>query len=412
MNTGIEKINFYPGSLVLDLSELAVRRGADPDYLHQELMTHERSVNPDWEDSVTMAVNAAKPMLTKADKDSIGLLILCTETGLDGEKALSSWAHRYLELPSDCRHFEVKCACYCGTGAIRMSLSWLATDKLAQKNNRKALVITTDQSLISIGKPWEYAHGAGATAMLLSDNPRLVKIDSDHYGVHSYELSDVTRPLPWLEAINADDSLFSYMESLLGAYDNFVENSDKEHIDPDQYFDYNIYHLPFSGISFLAHKHLLRANTDLSKKAITESYNTKTKPSILYAQRIGGTYSSGVYLALLGLLSHAESIKENQKIGVYSYGSGSCAEFYLVQVGYEAKQAAKEAELDKLLGKRQKISIEAYEAFEKRRVVMAQSADFTPDKNIVPDLYESVYKDSGLLVYKGNKNYRRAYDFA
>jgi 3-hydroxy-3-methylglutaryl CoA synthase len=124
---GIEKIRVYPTALQLDLEELAKERGYDVAHMHKELMVEKRGVNPPWEDSVTMAVNAAKPMLTKEDIASIGLLIVASETGLDHEKALSSWVFHHLGLPSNCRHFEVKIACYSGTAALKMGISWLAS---------------------------------------------------------------------------------------------------------------------------------------------------------------------------------------------------------------------------------------------------------------------------------------------
>jgi len=108
---GIEKISVYPTALQLDLVDLANARGYDVAHMKKDLMVEKRGVNPPWEDTVTMAVNAAKPMLTKEDIASIGLLIVASETGLDGEKALSSWVLHHLDLPSTCRHFEVKIAC-------------------------------------------------------------------------------------------------------------------------------------------------------------------------------------------------------------------------------------------------------------------------------------------------------------
>ncbi|MGZ4060703.1 MAG: hydroxymethylglutaryl-CoA synthase family protein, partial [Bacteroidia bacterium] len=124
---GIEKIRVYPTALQLDLEVLAKERGYDVAHMKKELMVEKRGVNPPWEDTVTMAVNAAKPMLSQEDIDSIGLLILATETGLDHEKSLSSWVFHYLGLPSACRHFEVKIACYSGTAALKMAVSWLSS---------------------------------------------------------------------------------------------------------------------------------------------------------------------------------------------------------------------------------------------------------------------------------------------
>lgn len=55
------------------------------------------------EDAVTLAVNSAKDMLNDQDRSDIGLFIIATESGLDQEKAISTWAHRYLGLPATCR---------------------------------------------------------------------------------------------------------------------------------------------------------------------------------------------------------------------------------------------------------------------------------------------------------------------
>ena len=124
---GIEKIRAYPGSLVLDVQKLAAARGQSSVELHDTMMIDERSLNPVWEDPITMAVNAAKPMLSDADRQAIELLIVGTESAPDQEKAASTWIHRYLGLKPSCRNFEIKHACYSGTAAMQMALAWIAS---------------------------------------------------------------------------------------------------------------------------------------------------------------------------------------------------------------------------------------------------------------------------------------------
>lgn len=404
---GIEKIRVYPTALKLDLEALAEARGYDVKHLQEELMICERGVNPVWEDAVTMAVNAAKRMLTQEDIDSIGLLIVGTETGLDLEKSLSSWVHNFLELPSSCRHFEIKGACYSGTAGLKMATSWLLSGMA--KPGQKALVITTDQSLHAIGKPWEYIGGAGAAALLISDQPDFLEIEPQHFGIYSHEVSDVIRPMPWLETGNSEHSLFSYMEALLGAYDDYVENVGAHDFEKD--FNYNIYHVPFAGISVRAHKQLMRATTGQSNGYIRESFKVKTQPSLLFPQRIGSTYGGSVFIALLSLIYHAENLEAGDRIGIYSYGSGSCAEFYGAVAGEKAKQRAKESQLDKLLDQRQNISIETYEAFENTRLDMIRNGDFQPDFSMADQVFETHFKNQGLLVYQGSKKFYRHYEF-
>jgi len=405
---GIEKIRVYPTSLQVDLDELAIARGYDVDYMHRELMVEKRGINPAWEDSVTMAVNAAKPMLTPEDIASIGLLIVSSETSLDQEKALSSWIFHHLGLPSTCRHFELKIACYSCTAALRMAMSWL--DSGMAKKGQKALIINTDESLISLEKPWEYNSGAGAVAMLISDQPDFLTIEDGKFGIYAHDVTDVIRPLPWLEIANNEISLFSYMEALDGAYEDYLTNVGD--IDFKSYFNYNIYHVPFSGISFRAHKQLMSYHTDADNKEIREDYNRRVLPSITYTNKIGATYGGSIYIAILGLINSVAEIKAGDRLGVYSYGSGSCAEYYSAIVGEKSKEIAQQSGLAELLANRFKINIVEYELLENERDRNRRLSTFKPDFDSIPGLYESKYRGKNLLVFKGATDYYREYEFS
>lgn len=405
---GIEKIRVYPASLKLNLTELAVARGYDVEHMRQELMVQERGLNPLWEDAVTMAVNAALPMLSPEDRNSIGLLIVGTETGLDQEKSLSSWVHYYLGLPASCRHFEIKAACYSGTAALKMAASWLGSGMM--RPGQKALVITTDQSLNALHKPWEFVGGAAAVAMLVSGQPDFLCLETDKFGVYAHEVSDVIRPFPWIETGNSEHSLFSYMEGLLGAYEDYAAHV--ESVSFEDYFKYNVYHVPFSGISFRAHKQLMRLESDPGNDTIRDSFRQKTQPSLAYPCRIGASYGGSIFIALLSLIRHVENSRAGDRIGIFSYGSGSCAEFYSATIGSKSGDMALAAGLDQLLEERPIASIEDYEMLENMRVEMSQQADFTPDLNMVKGLYETQYAGKGKLIFKGSKGFYRSYAFS
>ena len=111
-----------------------------------------------FEDVVTLAVNAAMPMLTAADREAIRLLIVATESSPDQEKPVSSWVHHFLGLRSDCRNFEVKHACYGATGALQVAIGWLMS---AADPGAKALIINADHALIGLDGPQEPVLGAG-----------------------------------------------------------------------------------------------------------------------------------------------------------------------------------------------------------------------------------------------------------
>ena len=98
MGIGIEKLGVYPCSLSLDIAELCAARGLDAANFCGRLFCDQRSVIGPFEDVVTLAVNAAMPMLTDADRDAIRLLIVATESSPDQEKPVSSWVHHFLGL--------------------------------------------------------------------------------------------------------------------------------------------------------------------------------------------------------------------------------------------------------------------------------------------------------------------------
>lgn len=155
MKIGIDRIGAWPATLSLDMSALCEARKHDLADIRDVMMIDQRSVNPPWEDPVTMAVNAALPMLTEEDRRDIGLLIVASESGVDQEKPLSTWVHRYLGLRPSCRNFEIKHACYGGTAGLKLAASWIA----GGNPREKALVVNTDQSRMHLGMPYEFVMG-------------------------------------------------------------------------------------------------------------------------------------------------------------------------------------------------------------------------------------------------------------
>ncbi|MCB9690162.1 MAG: hydroxymethylglutaryl-CoA synthase family protein, partial [Alphaproteobacteria bacterium] len=143
MRVGIDTIRCWPSTLALPMRALVEARGADPVEVVDRMLIDERTVCPPWEDPVTLAVNAARGLVSEDELSHVDLLLVGSESGPDQEKALSTWVHRYLDLPSGCRNLELKHACYAGVGALHLAASWVAT---RPDPEARALVITTDLS--------------------------------------------------------------------------------------------------------------------------------------------------------------------------------------------------------------------------------------------------------------------------
>ncbi len=397
MTFGIERIDAYPATLALDLGALCDRREIDS----SRLMTRYRSLNPSWEDSVTMAVNAAHLVIDEDNREEIGLVIVATETGVDLEKSISTWVHRHLELKADVRNFEIKHACYGATAAIQMALGWLATSA----NGRKALIVTTDQSLVSIGKPWEPICGAGAVALVLSSTPSLFEFELGKSGVFAQEITDVIRPNLRTETGNSDASMFSYLDALDGAYEAYAAIVDAPEQLRDQ-FEYNVYHMPFPGLALTAHRALCAATGLTSRKEATADFETRVRPSTQFASMVGGVYSGSWLLGLLSLTENAP-LKAGQRISVFSYGSGSCAEFFAIRAGAQISERSPTATAR--IASREEVSIETYERLENERTEFAGAPSFKPEIADLDAVWERLYEGKGRLVLKAIDGYFRTY---
>jgi len=401
---GIEKIGVYPCSLALPLRALCEARGRNPDDVCGPMMLDERSLNPLWEDPVTMAVNAVNRTLTAADRARIELLIVASESGVDYEKPLSTWVQRYAGLRPNCRNFEIKHACYGGTAGLQMAASWLAA---SAPPGAKALVVSTDQSREHIGKPWEFVLGAGASAVLLSDEPRILALEPGKCGYWTHEISDLTRPTSTVETGNSETSLVSYMEALEGAFEHLVSRA-PEAANYDEHFQRHVYHMPFGGIAWRAHRTLLRLAAAVSNKDAWANFERKGLAALRYAKRMGATYSSSTFIGLLGLVDGSDSAP-GERVSIFSYGSGCCAEFYSGTLGADVRSAAAEAALAPQLDARRTVSVEDYERLEQQRKQWVDCGDYEVPGDDLGDWYERFYAGRELLIFRGMNQFYRQY---
>jgi hydroxymethylglutaryl-CoA synthase len=403
---GIEKIRAYPCSAALDFRELARARGEDPDHPTKLLMMDERAVNPAWEDPVTMAVNAAMPMLSEEDKQAIELVVVGTESSPDQSKPISTFVQRFLGIGANCRNFETKHACYGGTSALMTAAHWVASGVAPGK---KALVVATDQSRINLGEKYEFVMGAGAAALLVSDEPAIAELELETNGYWTKEVGDTFRPTSTAEAGNTDESLYCYLEGLEGSYAHF---KDKNGFDYDAVFGQHVYHVPFSAMAKRAHRAILRREYGSHRAEAEASFEHKVLSSLTYSRRFGGIYTAATFIGIMGTLAHATKLSAGDRVSVFSYGSGSCAEMYSLRVGPDARRRVLDSGLDAALDARRRLTVAEYEAVERERTSHVDMATYEPRLDTLRDHYRSHYADQGRLVLKGVAGHFRHYDWS
>ncbi|MCB9639186.1 MAG: hydroxymethylglutaryl-CoA synthase family protein [Myxococcales bacterium] len=405
---GIEKIWVYPCSMSLDLGELAKARGLEETYPVNDLMMRSRGVSPCWEDPITTAVNAAKPMLSQEDIDSIELLIVGTESSPDQGKPISTFVHRFLGLPDNCRNFETKHACYGGTCAAMMAAHWVAS---GAAGDAKALVIATDQSRMHLGSPWEYVMGAIGVAMLISNKPDVLEYDLRDNAYWTKEVGDTFRPTSREEAGNTENSVYCYLEALEGAFAHYKQKHGGS-VDLEQRFAKHIYHVPFAGMVKRAHRQLMRETRKMSRKEADAHFDEKVAGSLVYNSQCGGTYTASTFVALTGLLDQYKDLSVGDRISIFAYGSGSCAEFYSGLIGPNAYEAVARAAVQEKLDARYRLSVEEYEAVETERTSYIDMATYQPSREGLNDHYKRFYEGKGYLVLKGLEGHFRHYEWS
>lgn len=348
---GIEAAAFYTSPYYLDLATLAKARGVAEDKYHIGLGIYQMAVSPPDEDVVTLAANAAAEAISGIDRESIRLVLFATESGIDQSKAAGLYIHKLLKLSPHCRVLELKQACYSATGGLMLAKEWLKANP-----QYKALIIAADIARYGLGMPGEPSQGAGAVALLLSQEPKLA-IFEEGSGVYTEDAMDFWRPNYRDEAlVDGKHSVDLYLKALKESWQDYQHNTGRNYQD-HQYF---LFHIPFPRLAEKAYQKLALANQ--LDKPTDEEIHQKLDDSLLYSRTIGNCYTASLYLGLISLLEHRQDLA-NARLGFYSYGSGCIGEFFSMLVYPEYTAHIKSKSHEKLLNNRQKLDQATYEQF-------------------------------------------------
>lgn len=357
---GIEALGLAVPPFTLPLTALAAARGVEPAKFTEGLGLGSMAVAPPHEDTVTLAVRAARDALQGIDPNSIGLLIVGTETAVDHSKPVAAFVHGLLGLPSACRSFETKHACFGATAGLMNALDWI---RAGSANGKKALIIASDIARYGLGSSGEPTQGAGAVALLISTENLLVAFEERISGSFTKDVADFWRPLDSKDAlVDGQLSQTAYLQALEGAWRDYQAKAGRDVRTDD--FAAMAYHVPYGKMAVKAHKHLRGLEGDADGRA---SYAEKVAPGLELPKQIGNVYTGSLYLALAStLLSHPADLT-GQSLSLFSYGSGSCAELFVGRVAAGAQARVRAKPWSALLAAQTVLDVPAYEALFKAR---------------------------------------------
>lgn len=385
---GIDRITFATPNCYLSMKDLAIARGIDPNKFTIGIGQSQQAVPPNHQDIVTLGAQAALPLMPYIDNNRLKMVIVGTESGVDASKSSALYIHKLLNLSSWVRCVEVKEACYGGTAALMMARDYVLTHPSAQ-----VLVIAADIARYGVGTPGEVTQGAGAVAMLVSENPHVLQINNDSV-VKSAEIQDFWRPVYQSTALaRGKFSTEQYIRMFCDVWQRYSAENDCNFND----FEAICFHLPYTKMGLKALRAGLEENSGASLTGDTrEHLLARYQDSTQYSRRIGNIYTGSLYLGLISLLDydyfrnscdssepacdspevscdsssaansnesplHLSPILPGQKIGLFSYGSGAVAEFFSATLVPDWRSALFSNQHLKSLNNRTQLSVSQYE---------------------------------------------------
>src|SRR3954454_13913446 len=377
----------YIPKLYVDYKDFAKARGIDPQKLEYGIGIKKMALADANQDPACMAANACLRLMKKNDlkPQAIGRIYVATESSLDESKAMNSFVIGMLEQvygENTLEHaggIECKFACVSGSYAIYDNANWI---RARENNEQAAIVIVSDIAKYDIGSAGEYTQGAGAVALLIKDNPRLMAFDEKVTSTIIKNEYDFYRPFgkvtPLVNGIYSNLLYLIQVRKALEAYKDkatklgFIKLREDESI--TDHIDLFSVHLPYRKMGEKALAYLLRhewrhlprwkyvikevemeeplpkdprgtiesilADTEFMKadekfrrafvhtSFYNEVFEKKMASSLEASSIIGNLYTASMCMGFRSLLEfeYKKGIDlETKRVGFGSYGSGSSA---------------------------------------------------------------------------------------
>lgn len=407
MRVGIEAIAFHSPQHYIDLVDLADARGVDPNKFTKGLGQLKMAVATPMEDTVTLAVNAARKALDKFDIDysEIGTLVVGTESGVDHSKPVAVYVHEALGLRSNCHTYETKHACFGAMAAVFSANDWISCGRA---DGSKAMIIASDIARYPIGDPGEPTQGAGAVAMVISDTPNLLQFDSEISGHYTKQVMDFWRPLYSTKAfVDGHYSIECYLTALEDAIADALDKATIPELYKMDQLQACIYHVPF--VKMAAKAHHRHFEVDVGEKIdkesekyadVKKSFAEKTGPWLSLNAIVGNIYTGSLFLSLIDLLRN--NISNNlRQISMFSYGSGCAASMNIAYPTPGFERFRDKIDPEPELSTRRKLNIEEYENIMRINdsLETGDTEEFNADE----------WDLTGDFFYLGNRNHIRQY---
>jgi len=438
MKTGIDAIAFDVAKIHLPIRTLAEARNIEPEKLEKGLGLLKMTLPDVHQDAVVFGANALTKLVLENNVNlrEISRIYVGTESGIDSSKPIASFLSALMEqkfgedILADCDVVDFTFACIGGVDALQNCLDFVRLNQ-----DKKAIVVTTDIAKYDLESTGEYTQGAGALAMLISSNPKIVAFEN-HWATNTKGVFDFFKPYRtvskseitgnlnndhWfgnLEAeieIHKDQPVFDgqysnqcYMDRTKNAYFQYKKLKNTSGTLYDSWKNI-VMHLPYafqgrrmlSEIYSLDHKDQILTENEtaadyqnkLKETSKSEAYKNfvseKLQPAELASSLIGNLYTGSIFMGLLSALAHFHDTDvdiTNTTFGFLAYGSGSKSKVFEGTIQSEWKLALSSVNLFETLEQSHEIDFETYLKLHKKE---KKQSVLTPKNEWVLDRIES-----------------------
>jgi len=307
---GIVSWGSYIPKYRLKVEDIAKVWGNNAAQIKNSLMITEKSLPGIDEDTVTIAVEAARNALADTiNPKDVGAVYIGSESHPYAVKPTGTIVAEALSLGNNYTTADFEFACKAGTATIQVSLGLVKSGMV-----NYALAGGVDTAQATPGDILEYTAAAGGAVFLIglekvaaeinetfsytTDTPDFWRRQNEKYPVHSGSFTG--RPAYYKHVIEATKLLMKKVQS------------------KPEHYDYAIFHQPNGKFPLRVAKKL-----GFTKEQIM--------PGLL-VNKIGNTYSGS---SLLGLAAVLDIAKPGQRILLTSYGSGAGSDSFDITVTEE-----------------------------------------------------------------------------
>jgi len=406
MKVGIDSVAFDLPKIYLPIKVLAENRNIEPEKLIKGLGLHKMSFPDVHQDVITFATNAVYKLIQQENLNpkDIARIYVGTESAVDSSKPIASYITALLEQQLGegtfkyCDTLDMTFACIGAVDALQTTLDFIRLNP-----TKKAIVVATDNAKYDLNSTGEYTQGAGAIAMLVTSNPRVLAF-SQEVGVSAQGVFDFFKPRrhvskneilnttenpEWFGILENEVAFYKEQPVFDGQYSNqcYINRTSEAYLHYKKLTNHNgklfekweniLMHLPYSFqarrtfVEIFAKENNL--NEDIKTISKTPEYlefvNKAIFPSEIASGQVGNMYTGSIFLGMLSTLCyHLQQNTEltNKKFGFIAYGSGSKSKVFEAEVQENWKSIIEKIQLFETLNYSTEIDFGTYITLHKK----------------------------------------------